>query len=299
MFYLYRNRTASYILVISLLFTISSCSFKSSILFQTENSINESVFEDASTNAHKNYIIEANDRIALSIYTNKGEKLIDPNREFQLGEYNYEKATNSSGAGGQQMGMENINSAQNLPIKRNSESPKTYTVDKEGYINLPMVGKVQVSGLTLNETNELLVEKYKEFYNDPYIVTQYTNKKVFVIGGLGDEIIPLRNESMNVIEILALINESKGIQTGKVTNIRLIRPDPIQGLQNPSVQIIDLSTVDGLRKANLTVISNDIIYIEPRRTLDSEGLRDIFALTSIITSTVTALVSLVLLARGN
>ena len=37
-------------------------------------------------------------------------------------------------------------------------------------------------------------------------------------------------------------------------------------MKNPQVIVIDLSTLEGMRKADLIVQSNDIIYIEQRRT---------------------------------
>ncbi|MFA5194625.1 MAG: hypothetical protein WC401_02395, partial [Bacteroidales bacterium] len=54
-----------------------------------------------------------------------------------------------------------------------------------------------------------------------------------------------------------------GINDGKAHKIKLIRGD----LKNPKVYIIDLSTVEGMTKANLIVQANDIIYVQPRNKI--------------------------------
>ena len=61
--------------------------------------------------------------------------------------------------------------------------------------------------------------------------------------------------------------------------MRLLRGD----FNNPEVYVIDLSTIEGLRQANLAVQPDDIIYIEPAQRPLS-GLRDFTPIISAITS---------------
>jgi polysaccharide export outer membrane protein len=68
----------------------------------------------------------------------------------------------------------------------------------------------------------------------------------------------LQNQNTSLLEALAL---SGGVSAnGKAHRIKLIRGD----LKNPQVYLIDLSTIDGMKKANMTLQGNDIVYIEPR-----------------------------------
>jgi polysaccharide export outer membrane protein len=65
-----------------------------------------------------------------------------------------------------------------------------------------------------------------------------------------------------------------------------VRADRIRVVRNwdtkPVIQVIDLSTVQGLQAANLRIEPNDIIYIEPRRGLGRrESLGDIGAIFGI------------------
>nr|MBK9649988.1 hypothetical protein [Bacteroidota bacterium] len=81
-----------------------------------------------------------------------------------------------------------------------------------------------------------------------------------------------------MIEALALAG---GITTtGKARKIKLIRGDT----RNPQVQLIDLSTVEGMKQSNLLLQANDIIYVEPVPRISQGVLAEILPIVSIITS---------------
>ena len=207
--------------------------------------------------AESSYIIKPFDYLQIEVFTNKGERIIDPNFELV---------------------KENMNN-------RNQDRPQPdFLVKEDGKVMLPIVGDVKLGGYTLPEADSLLRVEFSAYYTEPFVITSYTNKRVIVLGATGGQVIPLTNEQMSVIEVIALAggipNEAKG------HNIRLIRGD----LNNPVVQVIDLTTIQGLRNAELKVESGDIIYIEPVRKIVSESLRDISPILSVITSMVTLIV---------
>lgn len=207
-------------------------------MFQIEKSSAE--LSQQLESAEKNYLIHANDYLDVMVYTNNGERLIDPNFEIR-----------------QETGT------QQEPVR-----PR-YLVKENGLVNLPMVGEVELKGLSIPAADSLLSIKYSEFYEDVFVITKVLTRRVIVLGPLGGKVLPLENEEMNVIEVLALYG---GLgETGIAHNIRLIRGD----LNNPEVSIIDLSTIDGMKKASLKVNSQDIIYIESRKKTFSETARDL------------------------
>jgi polysaccharide biosynthesis/export protein len=71
-----------------------------------------------------------------------------------------------------------------------------------------------------------------------------------------------------------------GIQDGKAHRIKLIRGD----LKNPQVYLIDLSTIEGMTKANLTLQANDIIYVEPRDKVPQKVLEAITPYLTLLTT---------------
>ena len=201
----------------------------------------------------KNYTIQPNDLIELKVYTNKGEQIIDPNNELQI--------------------QQNQN-------QRQDDKPE-FLVLEDGTVKLPMVGNVKLGGMKINEAQEYLEKKYNSFYKDAFIILRYINKRVIVLGSPGGQVIPLQDENISVIEVVALAG---GIdREGKAKNIRLIRGD----LHEPEVFVIDLSTIEGMRTSMMNALPGDIIYIEPRVKVVTEGTKDFMAVFSILVSTLT------------
>lgn len=226
-------------------------------MFTTDDELVASSAQMAIHEAESSYIIKPYDYLQIEVFTNKGERIIDPN--FELVE-------------------------DNLNTRNQSRPQPNFLVQEDGMVMLPIVGEIALAGLTLPDADSVLRREFSHYYKEPYVITTYTNKRVIVLGATGGQVIPLLNEQMSVIEVLALAggisNEAKG------HNIRLIRGD----LKNPDVQVIDLTTIQGLRKAELKVESGDIIYVEPVRRIVSESLRDISPILSVITSMVTLIV---------
>lgn len=147
-----------------------------------------------------------------------------------------------------------------------SSNPNTgieFLVEYDGNIKLPYLGYVKIDSMTLREAVLYLEEAYSKYLNNPMVRLQVTNKRVTIFpGGTGGtaKVINLMNNNTTLIEALALAG---GIQDGKAYKIKLIRGD----LKNPTIYQIDLSTVDGLKQADLVLQANDIIYVEPAKVL--------------------------------
>lgn len=267
------------VLLLALPFFCSCRVYQQNLLFQTDGEINSSQVAFSRAAAEKNYVIRPNDYLDVRVYTNKGERILDPNGEF----------ARSLGLVGGVQGPPSRAGGQGGGQQAQLAQPQ-FLVQHDGYVRLPMVELVKLGGFTLIEADSILQLEYARFYVDSYVITQVTNNRVFVMGAInagGGSVVPLSNDNMNLIEVLAQVG---GInQVAKSHNIRLIRGD----LSNPSVQVIDLSTIDGMRRASLQVEPNDIIYVEPVRRVFLEAFRDI----SPIIGTVTSLVTLFLITR--
>lgn len=243
-----------YILIAA--FCLSGCKvYKQNIILQAEEDINVEQFQNEIAKIEEAYEIKPGDKLLIEVYTNKGERVLDPNLEIGT----------TGGSGGQ---------AQLRPNKE-------FEVLPTGEINLPLLGKVKATGYSINSFQQLLQEQYSEVYIEPYVRVSPLNRRVIVLGAMGGHVIPLANEKMNLLEVLALsgglTNDSKG------SNIRLIRGP----LENPAVQLIDLSTIEGMQKANLDVIPGDIVYVEPQRRIFNESVRDFAPILGIIANIAT------------
>jgi polysaccharide biosynthesis/export protein len=243
------------LLLVSLLFMMSCASYKQNIMFKSTEEVQpERISKEVST-VENNYHIQKNDLLSLEVYSNKGERLIDPNPEL---------------------------SQKNGAIQEVEEDEPVYLVDLKGIVRFPMVGEINLENFTLRQAEEILQKEYAKFFKEPYVQLTYKNKRVILLGALGGHVIPLENENMNLLEVLAL---GKGLTNdSKAQNIRLIRGE--------RVFEIDLSTIQGLRDGNVIVEPGDVIYVEPVRRPVSEALRDYSGALSLLISLTTLLLVL-------
>lgn len=121
-------------------------------------------------------------------------------------------------------------------------NPVTYTIHNEGFAILPMLDSLYLAGYSITGAENLLSERYSYYFVNPYIKIKVINRRCVVFSGRGSgRIINLDNESMSLIEVLGLAG---GINGSKAYRIKLIRGDT----RNPQVYLIDLSTIEGLKK---------------------------------------------------
>jgi len=227
--------------------------------------------------AHKKmdeYLIEPGDQLSLQVYSRDGFKLIDV-----LGGGVSGGATNS--------GTQSSGSSSSSPSSTTNSNQVTYLVDNEGFAKLPILGDYYVKGYSHLQIEKELAQKYASLFVDPYVIIKVTNRRVFVFKSGGGLVVNLNESPTSLIEVLA---KSGGLdRTLKAYKIKIIRGD----LKNPEVQLVDLSTIEGLRTAELTMQPNDIIYVEDRKRI----LRDALLEATPVFSSVTALVSIVLLIK--
>lgn len=218
----------------------------------TETAAAEKAKKDAS-DTEKNFQITKYDRLTLDVYSNSGERLIDPYPELR-----------------------NVNP--NMTRQQsNAENKPIYLIDVNGIIKVPMVNEVKLEGLTLRQAEEILQKEYAKFFKDPYVKLSFVSKRVIVLGAVGGQVIPLENENVTVAEVLAL---AEGLDNlSKAQNMRLIRGD--------NVYEIDFSTIEGYKNGNMLIQSGDILYVEPVRRPVSEAMRDYAGIVGMIVSFIT------------
>jgi protein involved in polysaccharide export with SLBB domain len=246
----------------------------------------------------RNYRIQPNDFLDVRVYTNKGERIIDPNGELQFGSPAGPSSSLTSRGSGTTGGRATVSRT------GGTSSGLELLVQADGTVDMPIVGRVQLSKLSLRQADSTLQVLYSTYYRDPFVQTRVTNNRVIILGASGGLVLPLTNDNMNLIEVLALaggVDGGGGASVyrygGKTSNIRIIRGD----LKNPQIEQIDLSTISGMRRANLQMEPNDIVYIEPVRRRFLEGLTDagpVLNATGTILGTFSTIISLILISRN-
>ena len=238
---------------IFLLITISSsCTVNSHVMLRTKN---DYVFDTINYKNNPEYKIAANDIIDFRLFTNDGFEVIDM-----------------------------VSQQNNNRNMLNQANIIQYNIRKDSLVELPIIGEVNLVGKTIIESERLLENKYANFYVDPFINLRVNSRRVVIFPGTGSsaQVVPLKFNNTTLIEALASVG---GISNnGRAKRIKLIRKTQ----EKQEVYLIDLSTIDGLKDASLTLQSNDIIYVEPIRNYAREILSDVTPILGLI-STATSL----------
>lgn len=218
------------------IFFVSGCSMKEYKLFQTETTKQEEItklnLEDYEKEVKYENKIAPNDRLSITVYV-------------------------QSGQGSQQ--MSSILTTRSNTSANSKEDDIGILVTQNGTVRLPMLGSVELIGLTEDEASEKLIEMYKLYIKNPYVKTEIKNQRVIVIGEVKKPgIVPVTNGTMNVIEAIAQSGDLTDLASRN--NVKIIRGD----LRNPTVRTIDIANIVALNESSLFLRPNDIIYVQPR-----------------------------------
>ena len=100
----------------------------------------------------------------------------------------------------------NIYSASQGTVRATTSQELAYLVDQYGDVELPVLGKIHVAGLTRLQLQEkvrkMLVDG--DYLNDPYVMVRFENFKIFFLGADGGKAINVTNERCTFLEALAL-----------------------------------------------------------------------------------------------
>lgn len=162
-----------------------------------------------------------------------------------------------------------------------------YFVRDDGKVNLPIVGEIYVSGMKRLDLEKQLAEKLSSLFVDPFLAVNISNRRAFVFAGIGKgQVVPLPRENTSLIELLALAGGLA--ENAKANKIRIIRGD----YENPTIKKIDMSTIKGLKDADIIIQSNDLVIIDPTTRAVPALLREMAPYLSLFTTIFTLIVLL-------
>ncbi len=170
---------------------------------------------------------------------------------------------------------------------------KGLIVNDSGQIKLPLVGAIQLSGLTLSEATRLVELKLKSFINEPIVTLKKLNFKITVLGEVNKPgTYPIQNERVTLPEALGMAGDIS--QFGDRQKLRIIREE-----NNETKDFfVDLTTANSIRPEIYYLHPDDIIYVQPikrRAFLNITPAVTIF--TSLITTAVIALTFIITQAK--
>jgi polysaccharide export outer membrane protein len=213
---------------------ISSCiSSKNVTYFQNVSTEKRSVLESVAKFTEP--VIQSDDILSISINT------IDPQSASVVNQ-----AGTVLGSGNASYSREPING---------------YLVDKNGEVELSLIGKVKVAGLTTFDARELIRKKASRDLKDPNVTVRFANFKVSVLGEVGRPAsYTLPNERVSVLDALSMAGDLTIY--GKRENILVIRDTN----GRKEFGRLNLNSTDTFNSPFYYLKQNDVVYVEPNKS---------------------------------
>jgi polysaccharide export outer membrane protein len=139
--------------------------------------------------------------------------------------------------------------------------PQTYLIASDNTINLLVVGKIKIGGLTKKEAEALLIEKLSKYLASPSVDLRILNYKISVQGEVNRPgTFPITTERVTLIEALSMAGDLTVY--GKRNNVLLIREE--NGIK--VIKRLDLTKADFINSPFYYLRQNDMVYVEPNKT---------------------------------
>ena len=159
-----------------------------------------------------------------------------------------------------------------------------YLVDRNGSIELPLIGKMTVKGRTTSETNDIIKAELDKTIKNAFVATRLLNFRVSVIGDVarpGSFNIP--NERVSLLDALSMAGDLN--ITANRNDVLLIRE--VEGKKR--YVAINLNDSKMLSSPYFYLANNDVVYVKPGQnrltssTLGFQLLPTILGALSLIT----------------
>ena len=140
------------------------------------------------------------------------------------------------------------------------QSLQTYLVDANGFIDFPVLGKLQVGGLSRSELLQVLETRIAKYIKNPIINIRRMNFKISVQGEVNAPgTYTVNSDRITLIEAISLARDLTIY--GKRNNVLIIRE--INGVK--SFNRVDITNADFINSPFYYLSQNDVVYVEPNK----------------------------------
>jgi polysaccharide export outer membrane protein len=130
------------------------------------------------------------------------------------------------------------------------------TIKEDGSITLPLIGRSELEGLTLEKAEEMLCERFKFYYRNPVVALELQDAKIFVLGEVNNPgVVKINSARVNLVEAIASAGDFNTASNKK--NIKIIKDINT----NPSIAEVDLTQMNNFAGSNIFLNPSDVVYV--------------------------------------
>lgn len=154
-----------------------------------------------------------------------------------------------------------------------------YTLDENGNVDLPGIGRLKVSGLTRAEAASLIQAKYRDgIINDAVVTVSTYNQYVTILGEVKNPgQLEITRDNLNILEAIGRAGDLT--ITGRRDCVKVIRQEGNES----KTYYVDLRSKDIFNSPVYNLQQNDVIYVEPNKMRSGQSTYNDNSIRSIST----------------
>lgn len=154
-----------------------------------------------------------------------------------------------------------------------------YTLDENGNVDLPGIGRMKVSGLTRAEAASLIQAKYRDgIINDAVVTVSTYNQYVTILGEVKNPgQLEITRDNLNILEAIGRAGDLT--ITGRRDCVKVIRQEGNES----KTYYVDLRSKDIFNSPVYNLQQNDVIYVEPNKMRSGQSTYNDNSIRSIST----------------
>ena len=135
-----------------------------------------------------------------------------------------------------------------------------YLVDKQGEIDFPVLGRIQVGGITKAEAKAKINSQLMRYLKEPVVNIRFLNFRVTVVGEVSrPSTFTIPSEKITILEAIGMAGDLTIY--GKRDNILLIREESGE----KTLVRLNLNSKELLDSPYFYLQQNDVVYVEPNK----------------------------------
>jgi len=135
-----------------------------------------------------------------------------------------------------------------------------FLVDKDGNVEIPILGVLKLAGLTTTQAKELIRKKASQYYKDPTIQVRFANYKITILGEVSrPSTYTMPNEKVTILDAISLAGDLTIY--GKRENVLLMRDNG----DKKEIVRLNLNSSNTISSPYYYLKQNDVVYVEPSK----------------------------------
>lgn len=170
-----------------------------------------------------------------------------------------------------------------------SSEKKGYVVDKNGYIDFPVLGQLHVAGMTLDELKTMIEDriKAKNYLKEPIVMADFMNFQITMLGEVNSKgNFTIENNEINLIQAIAMAGDLT--TNAKRNEILVIRTENGERKVYP----VNMLSKDLYESPAFQLQQNDVVYAKPNNAKGDGVFEKRTTVISLLLAFITAMSSM-------